>query len=130
MSAAVSRGRAACGFWLWTFLAHYHRLLAWSGQPWSYPGLIRGSFLRISKTSDARVEMLVTLMLTGTTRAKGMNFLLSHSLLINIFYSVLEYLSREEAERASKELDGKELRGRNVRVYLDESVYIILHKSS
>jgi hypothetical protein len=116
-------------FWLWTFLARYYRLLAWSGQPWSYPGLIRGSFLRISRTLDARAETLVTLMLTGTTPAKGMNFLPSPSLHIDLFYSVLEYLSREEAERASKELDGKELRGRNVRVYLDESVCIVSYES-
>jgi len=34
---------------------------------------------------------------------------------------ILEYLSREDAERAAKELDGKELRGRPVRVALDES---------
>lgn len=36
--------------------------------------------------------------------------------------SILEYLSREDAERAAKELDGKELRGQPVRVTLDESV--------
>jgi len=34
---------------------------------------------------------------------------------------VLEYLSREDADRAVKELDGKDLRGRPVRVALDES---------
>ena len=33
--------------------------------------------------------------------------------------SVLEYLSREDAERAVKELDGKDLRGNSVRVALD-----------
>lgn len=36
--------------------------------------------------------------------------------------SILEYLSRDDAERAAKELDGKELRGQPVRVTLDESV--------
>jgi hypothetical protein len=40
-------------------------------------------------------------------------------------YSILEYMSREEAERAVKDLDGKELRGRSVRVTLDESVSFI-----
>ncbi|KAF8892437.1 hypothetical protein BD779DRAFT_1509073 [Infundibulicybe gibba] len=34
---------------------------------------------------------------------------------------ILEYLSREDADRAVKELDGKELRGRPVRVALDDS---------
>jgi len=34
---------------------------------------------------------------------------------------VLEYLSREDAERAVKELDGKDLRGRPVRVAFDDS---------
>jgi arginine/serine-rich splicing factor 4/5/6 len=33
-------------------------------------------------------------------------------------YRVLEYLSREDAERAVKELDGKDLRGQAVRVDL------------
>jgi arginine/serine-rich splicing factor 4/5/6 len=35
---------------------------------------------------------------------------------------VLEYLTREDAERAVKDLDGKDLRGRQVRVTLDEHV--------
>nr|GAT43815.1 predicted protein [Mycena chlorophos] len=34
---------------------------------------------------------------------------------------ILEYLSRDDAETAVKELDGKELRGRNVRVEMDDS---------
>jgi hypothetical protein len=41
------------------------------------------------------------------------------------YHSILEYMSREEAERAVKDLDGKELRGRSVRVTLDESVSFI-----
>lgn len=36
--------------------------------------------------------------------------------------SILEYLSRDDADRAVKDLDGKDLRGRPVRVSLDESV--------
>jgi hypothetical protein len=39
--------------------------------------------------------------------------------------SVLEYLFRDDAERAVRELDGKELRGRPVRVSLDESVRVL-----
>ncbi|KAG5636408.1 hypothetical protein H0H81_008148 [Sphagnurus paluster] len=35
---------------------------------------------------------------------------------------ILEYLNRDDADRAVKELDGKELRGRPVRVALDDSV--------
>jgi len=34
---------------------------------------------------------------------------------------ILEYLSRDDADRAVKELDGKDLRGRPVRVMLDDS---------
>jgi hypothetical protein len=40
--------------------------------------------------------------------------------------SILEYLDREDAERAVKDLDGKELRGNPVRVHLDETVCIFL----
>ncbi|CAA7271584.1 unnamed protein product [Cyclocybe aegerita] len=38
---------------------------------------------------------------------------------------VLEYLSREDADRAVKELDGKDLRGRPVRVTYDDSVWCL-----
>jgi hypothetical protein len=41
-----------------------------------------------------------------------------------IFYRILEYLSRDDADRAVKDLDGKDLRGRPVRVALDDSVRI------
>jgi arginine/serine-rich splicing factor 4/5/6 len=37
-------------------------------------------------------------------------------------FSVLEYLSREDADRAVKDLDGRELRGKLVRVVLDDHV--------
>ena len=37
-------------------------------------------------------------------------------------HSILEYLSREDAERAVKELDGRDLRGQPVRVALDREV--------
>jgi hypothetical protein len=36
--------------------------------------------------------------------------------------SILEYITREDAERAVKELDGRDLRGRPVRVALDDMV--------
>lgn len=36
--------------------------------------------------------------------------------------SVLEYISQEDADRAVKELDGRDLRGRPVRVALDDAV--------
>jgi hypothetical protein len=38
------------------------------------------------------------------------------------FLSILEYLSRDDADRAVKDLDSKDLRGRPVRVALDDSV--------
>ena len=41
------------------------------------------------------------------------------------YFSILEYLSRDDADHAIKELDGKELRGRPVRVTIDESVSIV-----
>lgn len=37
-------------------------------------------------------------------------------------HSILEYSNREDATLAIKELDGKELRGRPVRIALDPSV--------
>jgi arginine/serine-rich splicing factor 4/5/6 len=42
---------------------------------------------------------------------------------------ILEYLTREDAERAAKELDGKDLRGRPVRVNLDDSVCRCLYEA-
>jgi hypothetical protein len=39
--------------------------------------------------------------------------------------SILEYLNRDDADRAVKDLDGKDLRGRPVRVALDDTVRII-----
>lgn len=45
-------------------------------------------------------------------------------------YRILEYLSREDADRALKDLDGKDLRGRPVRVTLDDSVSIFIDSKS
>jgi hypothetical protein len=42
---------------------------------------------------------------------------------------ILEYLNREDAERAVKELSGKDLRGQAVRVDLFEDVSIFLSLS-
>lgn len=44
--------------------------------------------------------------------------------LIQSTFSVLEYLSRDDADRAVKDLDGKDLRGRPVRVAYDDTVCI------
>jgi hypothetical protein len=40
--------------------------------------------------------------------------------------SILEYMTRDDADRAVKDLDGKELRGSTVRVHIDETVCICL----
>lgn len=42
---------------------------------------------------------------------------------------ILEYLSRDDADHAVKDLDGKELRGQAVRVTLAEDVRSIIHVS-
>jgi hypothetical protein len=39
-------------------------------------------------------------------------------------HRILEYLSREDADRAVRDLDGKDLRGRPVRVAFDDSVSV------
>lgn len=44
--------------------------------------------------------------------------------LIQSIFSVLEYLSRDDADRAVKDLDGKDLRGRPVRVAYDDTVRV------
>jgi hypothetical protein len=41
---------------------------------------------------------------------------MSYGQVTDIEYSILEYQSREDADRAAKQLDGKDLRGRTVRV--------------
>ena len=55
-------------------------------------------------------------------QAKGMHHSTTFRGLALISYSILEYLSREDAERAVKELDGRDLRGQPVRVALDREV--------
>jgi hypothetical protein len=47
-----------------------------------------------------------------------------------MFHSILEYLSRDDADRAVKDLDSKDLRGRPVRVALDDSVRVFANYSS
>lgn len=46
---------------------------------------------------------------------------------IDFYFSILEYLSRDDADRAVKELDGKDLRGQPVRVAMDVEVSTTLH---
>ena len=64
--------------------------------------------------------------LTVMFRAKGIYYDTYHSCGSDLFFSlrILEYLNRDDADRAVRELDGKELRGRPVRVAFDDSVSI------
>ena len=59
--------------------------------------------------------------LTAIAPAKGVFFfrLAFGAHILSRRSSILEYLSREDAERAVKDLDGKDLRGNGVRVTLD-----------
>jgi hypothetical protein len=43
----------------------------------------------------------------------------------DVGFSVLEYQNREDAERAVKQLDGKDLRGQTVRVLADQEVRLL-----
>jgi hypothetical protein len=54
----------------------------------------------------------------------------SKTIHIVLFHRILEYLSRDDADRAVKDLDGKDLRGRPVRVALDDTVRVIDYYST
>lgn len=66
-----------------------------------------------------------SLISTASLPAKGTFSIHFHLIITEGCLSVLEYLNREDADRAVRELDGKELRGRPVRVALDDSVCIL-----
>ena len=81
---------------------------------------------RISRTSVARLVTFPSPILTAILPVKGIShsFWSSLSVLIQLV-RILEYLSREDAERAVKELDGKDLRGQAVRVDLFGDVSLL-----
>jgi hypothetical protein len=62
------------------------------------------------------------LISTEMCLAKGETYFVFSSVCCTKLFSILEYLSKEEADRAVKDLDGRELRGKVVRVALDDSV--------
>lgn len=68
-------------------------------------------------------ELFLSLTSIVTITAKGeCQVSMFYGQVADIEYSVLEYQSREDADRAAKQLDGKELRGRVVRVAPDHDV--------
>ena len=71
---------------------------------------------------DGKLEASALLMLTETSRVMGTESNSQDGHSPNTDYSVLEYLSREDADAAVKALDNKELRGNVVRVALGGEV--------
>lgn len=63
-------------------------------------------------------------ILIATSLVKGTPSYPCASLSHPVILSVLEYLSRDDADRAVKDLDGKDLRGRPVRVAYDDTVCV------
>lgn len=84
---------------------------------------------RISKILVVRRAAFLSQTSTATFLVKGTPghscSCVSHS----VKFSVLEYLSRDDADRAVKDLDGKDLRGRPVRVAYDDTVRIYFQLS-
>lgn len=70
-------------------------------------------------------EVFLSPMSIVTIPAKGELPGLNMMFHLLLKFSVLEYLFRDDADRAVRELDGKELRGRPVRVTLDDSVRVL-----
>jgi len=80
--------------------------------------------LRISRISVVRRAVFLSPTLIVIFLVKGTLGCLCTSLSHHSTFSVLEYLSRDDADRAVKDLDGKDLRGRPVRVAYDDMVCI------
>lgn len=59
---------------------------------------------------------------TAMYLVKGAFFFFTKRQLAQPLPRILEYLSRDDAERAVRDLDGKDLRGKVVRVEFDENV--------
>ena len=78
---------------------------------------------RISRISVVRLEVFLLLTSTATTLVRGeYRITVFYRQVTDDEYSVLEYQSREDADRAVKQLDGKDLRGQTVRVAADNEV--------
>lgn len=83
---------------------------------------------RTSRTLDGKPVTFPSPTSTATTLAKGASHRLVGGSVVQTYvhFSILEYLVREDAERAVKDLDGKDLRGQQVRVTLQDAVSVQL----
>jgi len=81
---------------------------------------------RISRILAAKLVMFPSPTLTVILPVKGTSYLFGPSISLIRLARILEYLNREDAERAVKELDGRDLRGQAVRVDLFEDVSTFL----
>ena len=71
-----------------------------------------------------KLVMSLSRISTATTSEKGTDYnpISCCVFLLSVVISILEYLTRDDAERAVKELDNRDLRGQSVRVNLDAEV--------